>query len=121
MIAYMRAEGGTLYHRVDCPPPLIGTRYEKLFQYPLDGHSEISNDQALLNAFYHYIKIKAYMRVEWGGGGGDTLPQGRLPPPLPSIDYVHRDEIGEIVSSILLKGIQKLQMTRLFSFPLIIT
>ena len=54
------------------------------------------------------------MRVE----GEDILPRGRLSPP---IDYVHRDEIGEIVSSILLKGIQKLQMIRLFSIPLIIT
>ena len=32
-------------------------------------------------------------------------------------DYVHRHEIGEIVSSILLKGFQKLQITRLFSIP----
>ena len=33
-------------------------------------------------------------------------------------DSVQRDKIGEIVSSILLKGFQKLQITRLFSFPL---
>ena len=52
--------------------------------------------------------MKAYMRV-----GGGTLPRGRLS--LPPTDYVHRDEIGEIVSSILLEGIHKLQMTRLFS------
>ena len=58
------------------------------FQHPLEGHSETSNDQALLNPFDHYIKMKAYMRVE----GGDTLPQGRLSPP-PTIDYVHRDEM----------------------------
>ena len=38
------------------------------FQYPHEGHSETSNDQALLNPFDHYIKMKAYMRVEWGGG-----------------------------------------------------
>ena len=67
------------------------------------------------------------MRVE-----GDTLPQSRLsppppqanvlrPPPQANIDYVRWEEIGETVSSILLKGIQKLQMTRLFSIPLIIT
>ena len=37
------------------------------FQYPLEGHSETSNDQALLNPFDHYIKMKAYMRVEVGG------------------------------------------------------
>ena len=41
------------------------------FQHPLEGHSETSNDKALLNPFDHYIKMKAYMRVE---GGGDTLP-----------------------------------------------
>ena len=32
------------------------------------GHSETSNDQALLSPFDHYIKMKAYMRVEEGGG-----------------------------------------------------
>ena len=44
--------------------------------------------------------MKAYMRVEVG----DTYP-GLDCPPLPqaNIDCVHRDEIGEIVSSILLK------------------
>ena len=91
------------------------------FQYPLKVHSETSNDQALLYPFYHYIKMKAYTRV----GVGDTLPQGSLsppprlpPPPQANIDYVHRDEIGENVSSILLKGFQKLQITRLFSIPL---
>ena len=36
------------------------------FQSPLEGHSETSNDQALLNPFDHYIKIKAYMRTEGG-------------------------------------------------------
>ena len=40
--------------------------------------------------------------------GGTLYPGVDCPP----IDYVHRDEIGEIVSSLLLKGIQKLQMTR---------
>ena len=49
------------------------------FQYPLEGHSETSNDQAYLNPFDHYIKMKAYMRVE---GWGDTLPRGRLSPHL---------------------------------------
>ena len=87
-----------------------------LFQYPLDGHSETSNDQALLNPFDHYIKMKACMRIE----GGGALYPGVDCPPAP-IDKVHRDKIGEIVSSILLMGIQKLQMPRLFSFPLIIT
>ena len=74
------------------------------FQYPLDIK------------MYHYIKMKAYMRVE----GGVTLYPGVDCPPLPQaiIDYVQRDEIGEIVSSILLKGFQKLQTTRFFSFPL---
>ena len=37
------------------------------FQYPLKGHLETSNDQALLNPFDHYIKMKACMRVEGGG------------------------------------------------------
>ena len=68
------------------------------FQSPLEGHSETSNDAALLSPCDHCITMKAYMTVR---GGGDTLPQGRLSP---SIDYV-----------------QKLQMTRLFSIPLIIT
>ena len=49
-------------------------------QYPLEGHSEISNDQALLNPFDHYIKMKVYMRV---GGMGDTFTRGRLSPPPP--------------------------------------
>ena len=53
------------------------------FQYPHEGHSETSNDQVLLNSFYHYIKMKAYMRVEEGGG---TFYPGT------NIDYVHRDE-----------------------------
>ena len=44
------------------------------FQYPLEVHSETSNDQALLNPFYHYIKMKAYMRVGGGGGGGQSTP-----------------------------------------------
>ena len=45
------------------------------FQYPLEGHSETSNDQALLNPFYHYIKMKAYNegRGRGGVGVGDTL------------------------------------------------
>ena len=29
--------------------------------------------------------------------GADTLSWGRLSPPPPPIDYVHKDEIGEIV------------------------
>ena len=63
--------------------------------------------------------MKAYMRVE---GGGTLYPRVECPS-LPQVnsDSVHRDEIGEIISSILLKGFQKLQITRLFSFPSIIT
>ena len=71
------------------------------FQHPL----QTSNDQAPLKPFDHYIKIKAYIRV-----GGE--PRGRLSAPPPPIDKVHREEIGEIASSHLLKGIQKLQKTR---------
>ena len=37
------------------------------FQYPLEGHSETSNDQALLNPVDHYIIMKGYMRVVGGG------------------------------------------------------
>ena len=66
--------------------------------------------------------MKAYMRVDvcvWGGGGGGN---GVECPPLPQVssDCVHRDEIWEIVSSILFKGIKKLHMTRPFSIPFII-
>ena len=50
------------------------------FQYPLEGHSETSNDQALLNPFDHNIKMKAYMRVEVGG----TLYPGVDCPHLPT-------------------------------------
>ena len=38
-------------------------------------------------------------------------------PPLSEVDLDYRDEIGEIVSSILLKGFQKLHITRLFLIP----
>ena len=55
-----------------------GRDMKHCFQYPLEGHSETSNDQALLNPFYHCIKMKAYMRFE---GSGDTSPRGRLSPP----------------------------------------
>ena len=53
-------------------------------QHPLEGHSETSNDQAVLNPFDHYIKMKAYMRIE----GRDTLPWGRLSPPPPFDHYI---------------------------------
>ena len=49
---------------------------------------------------------------------GVDCPQPLLPLPQANIDYVYRDEIEEIVSSILLEGFQKLQITKLFSFPL---
>ena len=44
------------------------------FRYCLEGHSEISNNEALLNRFYHNVKMKAYI----GGGGGGQ--RGRLSP-----------------------------------------
>ena len=52
-----------------------------------------------------------------------TLYAGVECPPLLQVnsDSVHRDETGEIVSSILLKGFQKLQIIRLSSFSFIIT
>ena len=74
-------EGGTLYPGVDSPPnPPIdyvhrGRDRRNCFQHPLD--------QALLNPFDHYVKMKAYMRVE---GWGEPLPRGRLSPPTFPID-----------------------------------
>ena len=67
-----------------------------------------------MSNFWHVDQVS----VE--GVEGGTLYPGVDCPPLPkaNIDYVHRDKIGEIVSSILLKSFQKLQITRLFSFPL---
>ena len=62
-------------------------------------HSEISNNQALLNPFDYYIKMKAYIRVEEGA----LYPGVDCPPGLLTF---FRDEMGDIVSSILLKGIQ---------------
>ena len=60
--------------------------------------------------------MKAYTRV---GGGGTLYPVVDCPPVLQAnTDYVHRDEIGEIVSSIL-NSFQKLQITRLFSISFI--
>ena len=83
------------------------------------------------NNFSHLVPKKINRGSEGGGGTiypgvkcpplqPSCIPRGRLSPPLPqaNIDYVHRDEICEIVCSILLRGIQKLQMTRLFSIPL---
>ena len=32
-------------------------------QYPLEGHSETSNDQVLLNSFDHYIKNESIHEV----------------------------------------------------------
>ena len=55
------------------------------------------------------------MRIE----GGTLYPGVDCPPPPPPIDYVHRDEIGENVSSILLKSFQKLQITRRCSHSLL--
>ena len=47
------------------------------FQHPLEGNSETPNDQALLNPFDNYIKMKAYMRVE----RGILYPVVDCPPP----------------------------------------
>ena len=51
-------------------------------QYPLEGYSETSNDQVLLNPFYHCIKMNAYMRV--GGAGGTPYPGVDCSPPPPT-------------------------------------
>ena len=63
--------------RLSPPPRLLtlgglcsfvgGRDSRNCFQHPLEGQSESSNDQALLNPFVHYIKMKAYMRVEVEG------------------------------------------------------
>ena len=58
--------GGTLYPGVDCPPlpqvnsdnMFIETRCENCFQYSLEWLSETSNNQAILNPFYHNNKVK---------------------------------------------------------------
>ena len=115
---------GTLYPGVDCPPPLkkkkkltmfIETRYEKLF--PVASWRAFRNlkwpgsSQSLWS-----LHKNESIHEGWGGGGGTLYPGvDCLHPPT---DYVHRDEIWEIVSSILMKGIQKLQMTRICSIPL---
>ena len=83
MKAYVTVGGGGLFPGVECPPLLHVNLYyvyrnkirKKYFQYPLERISETSNNQAILNPFYHNIKMKEYMRVE----GVDTLPWGRLP------------------------------------------
>ena len=54
------------------------------FQHPLEGHSETSNDQVLLNPFDHYIKMKAYMKVE---GGGTLYPGEDCPHPTTTGKY----------------------------------
>ena len=113
MKAYMRVGGGDTLLRGRLSPSIDYVHRDKRdMRNCAEGHSESTNNQALVIPFGHYIKMKAYMRV--GGGGNFTL--GRFLPPTPPIptDHVHSDEIGEIVSSILLKGIQKLQITRLF-------
>ena len=91
------------------------------FQYTLEGHSETSDYQALLNPFYHCIKMKAYMRVECGGGG-DTLPRSRLSHlPQANIDYVHRDEIMRNCFQYPLEGLSETSNNQGFLIPFIIT
>ena len=56
------------------------------FQHPLEGHSDTSNDQALLSPFDHYdhyVKMKEYMRAEW-----DILLKGSLPSPTPLTMFI---------------------------------
>ena len=69
----------------------------------------------LLGGTLAWAEGDTYMRVD-----GGTFYPGVECPLLPRVnsDCVHRDERGEIVSSILLKGFQKLQIPRLFSIPL---
>ena len=111
--------GGHFSTGVDCPPlpplpPLtmfIGTRYEKLF--PASFWRAFRNFKwpGSSQSLWSLYKNES---IQEGWGGVGTLPRGRLSPS--PIDYVHRDEIGEIVSSILLNGIQKLQITRINPF-----
>ena len=57
--------------------------------------------------------MKAYMRAEWGDTlswvGGELLYPRVEGPPLLQVNSVcvHRDEIGEIVSSILCEGLSE--------------
>ena len=95
------------------------------FQYPLEGHSQTSNDQALLNPFYHCIKMKAYMRVE---GGVTLYPGVDCPPPLPpptlpqvNIDYVRRDEIMRNCFQYPLEELSETSNNRALLIPFIIT
>ena len=83
------------------------------FQYPLEGHAETSNDQALFNPFYHCIKMKAYMRVE---GGHFTL--GRLSPPTHTH---HRDEIMRNCFQYPLEGLSETSNDQALLIPFIIT
>ena len=98
---------------------LIETREEKLFQVSPGGLSETSNKQVILNHFKNNIKMKEYMNIE----AGETLYPGVecLPLLQDNLYFVYRDEIEKNISSIFLKGFQKLQITRLFSIPFIIT
>ena len=107
--------GGTLYPGVDSTPPppptyrlcSYGWDRRNCFPHPLEGHSETSNDQVLLNPFDHHIKMKAF----YPGVDSTTAP-----PPPPTLTMLIGTRYGKLFQASSWKGIQKLQMTRLFSF-----
>ena len=110
--------GGALYHGVECPPlPQVNSDcvhrdeiWEIVSSILLKGIKKLQ----LPGSSQSLFSLRKNESIHEGWGGVVDCP----PLPQANIDFVHRDEIGEIVSSILLKGFQKLQVTRLFSFPL---
>ena len=116
----MRGGGWTLYPWVEYPLlPQVNSDSVHRDEIGEVVSSLLKGFQKLqITRLFSFPFIITYRRV--AGGGGGTLYPGVECPPLPQVNSVcvHRDEIGENVSSILSKGFQKLQITRLFSFPL---
>ena len=125
--------GGTLYPGVKCPhPPPLNPHVCFHFYVMIKAWSFEVSECPSRGDWKQFLLSCPYEPCQWGGGGtiypGVKCPPPTIshisslwlspPPPPPPIDYVHRDKIWKIVSSILLKGFQKLQITRLFSFPL---
>ena len=81
MKAYMRVGGGgdTLLRGRLSPSIDYVHRDKRDMRNCAEGHSETTNNQALLIPFGHYIKMKAYMRV----GGGELYPWVDSSPPPP--------------------------------------
>ena len=53
----MRVGGGewALYPGIECPP-LLQVNRDEIEEYPLERFSETSNNQAIINPFYHNKK-----------------------------------------------------------------